>query len=176
MDREERLQLVLKVHQQCGFTLVEVLVAMAVLLLGLVPLLQLHVGSLRGLNRTHLHNEASMIARSKLAEVLAEKGEQLHAQRGRLDSSALATVYEWSAEVVAVDDKAPEVLENLQLSWADVRQVTVTVSWRDGQREDSLSLSAYHLTAMHENQRTGLSSQDDTNTSNARRTETGNLP
>ena len=138
-----------------GFTLVEVLVAIAVLLLGLVPLLQLHVGSLRNFSRAQLRTEASLVARSKLAEILADAEGKLQTQTGRLDNPELGAVYTWETEVSDVEDKmSPLFQDTVALDWQDVRQVTVTVSWMDGRREASLSLSTYHLVPTLEIQKT----------------------
>ena len=125
------------VRRQYGFSLVEVMVAIAVVLLGLVPLLQLHVQSLRTMSRAEQQRQAHHIAKTKMAEVLITGAIREGVQQGRVDDDSGGGVYDWQVSV------SPVTMDpNVDVDLTHLKRVTVAMKWRDGRREETLILES----------------------------------
>ena len=121
-----------------GFTLIEVLIALAVLAIGLVALLQLHVLSLRSSDRAARQGEALRLASDKLAEALAKPSPEPGAGAGG-EEGPMAGM-EWRVMV------APAAAAELNGAEAPgLMRVTVEVVWADGPRERKVGLTTYAL-------------------------------
>lgn len=109
-----------------GFTLIEVLAAVAVIALSFVVLL-----STEGLNiQRSLHAsrlmEASQLAREKMEEALAGGGTDI------TSDNQTEGPFQWSSTV-------------LDTSFSGLKELHVTVSWSEGRREESFNLAAFFL-------------------------------
>lgn len=121
-----------------AFTLVEVLIALAILGIGLVALLQLHVLSLRSADRAARQEDALRLATTKLAETLAKPVPE--AASGVAEDDDPAAGMSWRVTTRAV--------ESAELGGVEVPslfRVVVDVSWADGPRERKVSLATYVL-------------------------------
>lgn len=121
-----------------AFTLVEVLIALAILAIGLVALLQLHVLSLRAADRAARQDQAVRLAADKLAECLAKP--RLEGAAGVAGDDEPATGMEWR---VTTRDVNSADLDGMELP--GLIRVVVDVSWTDGPRERKVSLATYVL-------------------------------
>jgi len=102
-----------------GFTLIETMVAMAVLAFALLGLLGLHHQSLRSVIRAQQTTEAAMLAQSIMAEAELERFPDLGTTHGNFDSATAGWFqgFQWQRIVTP----SPEFI--------DVRIVTVTVRY-----------------------------------------------
>ena len=126
-----------------GFTFMEILVALCIVLIALVPLIHLHVVSIRMIDSGSHMAKATLLANDRLAEILARDIPELGKSSGRMEEEAGGAVYRWTS---VVTDAAVPALESTRLM--GLRQVHVEVTWQDGQRDAAVSLdSLVHIAA-----------------------------
>lgn len=117
-----------------GFTLLEILVAFAVLVVVVTVILQLFSGNLKTLSVSEDYVEATTQAEMKMREIL--------------ENSALSerTWSETTAEGYKVDVTVAETLEERtkNLSWK-MFEIALTVSWQKGKKDKSLSVRTFKL-------------------------------
>jgi general secretion pathway protein I len=117
-----------------GFTLIEVLVAIAIVAIALVAFLRLHLLSLDDTIRAQDLTTAVLLAQSKMATLgtFPEAGED----KGTFEGPELER-YSWTTEVTEhtldIGGSQPIELQRLQ----------VTVHWLDGQRDRAYTLETY---------------------------------
>ncbi|HSZ74974.1 MAG TPA: type II secretion system protein [Rhizomicrobium sp.] len=133
----------LKIHSRCqarrenaddGFTLIEVLVALAILGVSLATLLGVFSQSLEYTSRTRIETEARTLAQS----LLAETGDSAQLQIGETSGSTSSGLF-WRV-LVRPYDREP------QNSWP-VEAVTVIalVAWTESGRQKTLALDTLRL-------------------------------
>ena len=115
-----------KFRGQSGFTLLEVMAALSVLALAMVVLLQTD-----GLNATRtVHADrvlgAVQLAGEKMEEVFASLSEDLFSDNGEQDDG----IYSWERTIS-------------DTQYAGLKEVRLTVTWREGEREESFAVLAY---------------------------------
>jgi len=115
-----------------GFTLVEVMIAVAVVGIGMLGLLRLQVISIITTDHSRLLSRATTLAESKLAETLAAGCPQSGATHGRTDDDP---PLEWQ---VAVADDQPEAAPDIRLDGC--RRITVIVEWNEGRSRRDVRL------------------------------------
>lgn len=108
-----------------GFTLLELIVAIAILSFGLVGVLQAISAALAASRLAEDYSTAAILAEQKMAE-LSVSVEDLEAGEDSGDFGELFPRFAWSCRV---EDSGVEGL----------LQATVVVSWRSGQRERSFT-------------------------------------
>ncbi len=118
-----------------GFTLLEVMVALAIVAIVLVPLLHLHLKSLDATVQAQDLTTAVLLAEGHLASLgdFPEPGEE----EGTFDAPELAR-YRWQTVVTAKTLDTQSGGSNVE-----VRYIEVTVRWLDGQRQRHYTLEAY---------------------------------
>lgn len=116
-----------------GFTLVEALVAFAILAVVLVALYEAMGTSLNGFNRAAQADEALLVAQSELDRLTAMKTLPAEALQGAVEG----TPFRWRASVVADAQREPEHLRVSPLRLATLRLV---VSWRSGSRDREIAI------------------------------------
>jgi general secretion pathway protein I len=128
----------LKVENQ-GFTLLEVLVAMAILGIGLIVIIELFSGGLRLGRTSEEYTKAVGYARMKLEEISLAKSLEEGIEEGEFDRE-----YRWQVEVKKVDLLPPGRETSYQppvaLYW-----VRIEVLWKSGTRERTTALESYRL-------------------------------
>jgi len=141
--------------ESAGFTLLEVMIAVAILAIGLVTLFQLFSGSLRSVKVAADYSRAVMGARAKMDEVLGclyvEDFEALERQGefGAQDGEDLFQGYRW--EIVDEDYVVPELEQewDKQKSGEDkkflLKKITVRVIWKSGERDKQVELSTLKM-------------------------------
>jgi len=125
--------------QNQGFTLLEVLVAMAILGIGLVVIIELFSGGLRLGRTSEEYTKAVGYARMKLEEISLAKSLEEGIEEGEFDRE-----YRWQVEVKKVDLLPPGRETSYQppvaLYW-----VRIDVLWKSGTRERTTALESYRL-------------------------------
>jgi general secretion pathway protein I len=116
------------VKNKCGFTLLEVMIALAILALVGVAFLRAQAGSIRLLDESNQISLATLLAREKMAEL-----EGMGFPEAGKNSGTGGEAYpalRWEQVVTATEMPA-------------IREALVRVLWKDGTRERSLELVAY---------------------------------
>ena len=107
-----------------GFTLIEIIMAMAILAIGIIGVVRLLPVGLKASKSSEMVSKGAFLAQKKLEEL---KLAGFDAVAGDEPSVALAgeeAGYTWAAEVAEV------VLEDL-ISSDDIRSINLTVSWQE---------------------------------------------
>jgi general secretion pathway protein I len=119
-----------------GFTLLEVLVAVAIVAIALVTFMGLHLRSLDATIRAQDLTTAVLLAQAKMATMgeFPDTGEE----KGRFEGSELER-FQWAT---AVTEHTLDALSDGGQS-VTVRRLEVTVSWADGQQTRHYTLEAY---------------------------------
>jgi len=128
----------LKLGKIDAFTLIEVLIALAITLIGLVPLLHLLTTSILMADSAWNLSQATLIGNSKLAEVIAENNLEIGIDEGSVESEEKEIVFDWQSKVIEANINE---LEDSGLK--DLRKVTVTVNWHEGQSQKQIFLTTY---------------------------------
>jgi general secretion pathway protein I len=118
-----------------GFTLLEVLVAVAIVAIALLTFMGLHLRSLDATIRAQDLTTAVLLAQAKMATMgeFPDTGEE----KGRFEGPELER-FQWST---AVTEHTLAALEGGQS--VSVRRLEVTVYWADGQQTRHYTLEAY---------------------------------
>jgi general secretion pathway protein I len=118
-----------------GFTLLEVLVAVAIVAIALVTFMGLHLRSLDATIRAQDLTTGVLLAQAKIATMgeFPETGEE----QGKFEGPELER-FQWAT---AVTEHTLDALEGGQT--VTVRRLEVTVSWADGQQTHHYTLEAY---------------------------------
>ena len=122
--------------KESGFTLLEVLVAVSIIGIALVVLLRLHLLSLDATLAAQDLSTAVLLAQGKMATFLAQSPEAGD-DEGQFDGPDLER-FTWTTSVTQFDLGPQDRAGSL-----GVRHVTVSVHWREGNRNRSYSLETY---------------------------------
>lgn len=128
----------LYLHKVAAFTLIEVLIALAITVIGLVPLLHLLITSILMTDSAWNLSQATLIGNSRLVEVITENNLEIGTDKGSVESQEKEIVFDWKSTVTEADI---EELEDTGLT--GLRKVTVTVMWREGQNQKQIFLTTY---------------------------------
>jgi prepilin-type N-terminal cleavage/methylation domain-containing protein len=132
-----------------GFTLLEVLVAMAILGIGLIVIIELFSGGLRLGRTSEEYTRAVGYARMKLEEISLAKTLEEGIEEGEFDRE-----YRWQVEVKKVD-LLPPGRETIYQPAVTLYWVRIEVLWQSGIRERATALESYRvLKAEESGQRT----------------------
>jgi general secretion pathway protein I len=127
-------------NPSAGFTLLEVLVAMAILGIGLCVILELFSGGLRSAKVSEEYVKATWHGKGKMEEVLSAKDLTEGVTEGSFDSQ-----FSWTLEVkkanpsMSTAEPAGEEGESLPV---DLYQVVLKVTWPSGARQRTLELES----------------------------------
>lgn len=120
-----------------GFTLVEVVVAMAILGISLVLVIELFSGGLRLGRASEEYTVAAQLARQKIEEIALYKQVEEGIEEGEFDST-----YRWQVKVKKIDllllanetDYKPP---------ADLYQIQVRIIWKSGSKERTTRIETF---------------------------------
>ncbi len=116
-------------HPDGGFTLLEVIVAMAIFAAGIVAVIHLFSGGLRLSAGSRDAMESTIYARQRMEEALLAPNPVEGRERGMFGEK-----YRWEVATVFVPQDEEKPYDEIRLR--------VTVLWRDGEDERSVDLSA----------------------------------
>jgi general secretion pathway protein I len=123
-----------------GFTLIEVVVAMAILGIGLVVIIELFGGGLRLGRTSEEYTRAVGYARMKLEEVSLTQSLEEGVQEGEFNRD-----FRWQVEVKKVNLLPPTGLETDYRPPVELYQVRIQVIWNSGLRERTTGLESYRI-------------------------------
>ena len=129
-----------KTHQSSrnrGFTLIEVVVALAILGVGLTVIIELFSGGLRLARASMEYTKAVNYARTKMEEIAVKSAVQEGTGEGESDDKS----FRWQVVMKKVDllsiDKSMDYKPPIELY-----QVKIDVFWKSGSKERSTSLES----------------------------------
>lgn len=129
-----------------AFTLIEVMVSVAILSIGLVLILQGLARSLNILRIVEDNMEATFTAENKMAEsdILAKEDWDDY-ESGLSDSFESEDIeYDWKIEVKPVVwDSADLGLEEIPEIYQELNEVSASLSWKEGKRNGEVIFSTY---------------------------------
>jgi prepilin-type N-terminal cleavage/methylation domain-containing protein len=121
-----------------AFTLIEVLIALAITLIGLVPLLHLLTTSILMTDSAWNLSQATLIGNARLAEVMSQNDLEIGTDKGSVESREKEIIFDWQSEVTQAS------IEELQeINPTGLHKVTVTVIWPEGQNQKQISLTTF---------------------------------
>ncbi len=132
-----------------GFTLIEVVVAMAILGIGLVVIIELFGGGLRLGRVSQEYTKASGYARVKMEEINLASALEEGIQRGEFDGQ-----FRWQVEVKKVS-LLPSSQETIYRPPVDLFWVRVDILWKSGSKERAAALESYRLLKAEESGQSG---------------------
>lgn len=124
-----------------GFTLVEIMVSVAILSIGLVLILQGLVFSLGALRISEDNLTATLAAESKMAEAQILAKEDWDKLKSGLDEEWEFADLEcqWEIEVTPVEWQ----MEEVPAGYEDLNQVDAALAWQEGKRKGRIPLTTY---------------------------------
>jgi general secretion pathway protein I len=134
-----------------GFTLLEVMVALAILALGVVTVLELFSGSLRIGTKASRHTQATLYAQNLMDRIFAEPLLMEGEEGGEFSGG-----YGWRARVQEIHPD--ENLTRMQLSrqnpteFFHLLDIEVRVSWDEGRGEQAFVLHSLRVITTQQNQ------------------------
>jgi general secretion pathway protein I len=135
------------VFSTTGFTLIEVVVAMAILSVGIAVLIELFSGSLRLLRTSGEYTKAVNYARVKMEELTVKPTMNEGTEEGEFDGA-----YRWQVDVKRVDI-LPARIETDFKPPVELFLVKVHVLWRSGAKERSAVLETYRTFKLEEEEK-----------------------
>jgi len=126
-----------KSRREGGFTLVEVVVAMAVLGISLVLIIELFSGGLRLGRASEEYTLAGQLARQKMEELSLTQPIAEGIEEGEFDST-----YRWQVEVKKIDILSIP-LETDYRPPADLYQIQIHIIWKSGSKERSTRIETF---------------------------------
>lgn len=156
-----------------GFTLLEVIIALAIMILALSSILTVESNSINASARARQMNIVAMLAKSKMVEVEYSLEGKTFDEVKKEDGGNFETPYEdfrWTRTITELEfpNLAPsgaqggggaegssdvtEMLTKLVTNFLSkaMREVTVTIFWRRGTAEQKFSVSTYWVDLNHE--------------------------
>ena len=123
---------------QRGFTLIEVVVAVAILGIGLVVIIELFGGGLRMERTSEEYTKAVGYARMKMEEISFAPGLEEGVQEGEFDRD-----YRWQVEVKKVELIPSRGIETSYSPLVELYRIRVDVLWKSGLQEKTAWIESY---------------------------------
>lgn len=123
-----------------AFTLIEVVLALAIASISLLVLLKLHLVSTVLADRAEVSTQAVLLAYGKIAEALAEGYPNPGVTTGSVQHGS--TTFQWHREVA---DNYPYEFNDFypDLSLKGIRKISININWRAGNADKNLFMSTY---------------------------------
>jgi Tfp pilus assembly protein PilW len=121
-----------------GFSFLEVLIALCVVLIALVPLIRLHLTSIHMIDSSSRRARAMLLANAKMTEIIAMETPDLGGKsKGRVEDEC-GVVFSWSRMV-----KDAELSDVTETPLPGLCQVHVDVTWKDGRQDAVVSADTF---------------------------------
>jgi general secretion pathway protein I len=120
-----------------GFTLIEVVVALAVLSIGMVVIIELFSGGLRIGRTSAEYTRAVNFARFRMEEISANATIDEGTEQGRFDDH-----YRWQTQVKRVPFLPVDSNSDFRPP-VDFYQVRISILWQSGSKEKSINIESY---------------------------------
>jgi len=122
-------------RNQSGYTIIETLVALAILSTGLVGFYSVGGTSLRATSHIARVNDAILLAQSMLDQVASQQD----LLESRMNGSFAGTPYKWTMSAI----RLPDTVQGEGA--AHLQDVTLTITWREGVKQQSIIVPTRHL-------------------------------
>ena len=132
-----------------GFTLIEIVVAMAILGIGLVVIIELFAGGLRLGRASEEYTKAAGYARMKLEEIAMTELTGEGIQQGQFDPE-----YRWQMEARKINLLPIEKTTDFKPA-VELYQIRFSVLWRSGMKERSTVFQSYKIVKLPADERKG---------------------
>ncbi len=129
-----------------GFTLIEIVVALAILGIGLTVIIELFSGGLRLGRTSEDYTKAIGYGRLKMEEIISKENIEEGNNEGDFDKT-----FRWQVDIKKVDLLPPDKSQDLKLP-INLFQVKVNILWKSGSRERSASLETYKTSKSEESE------------------------
>jgi general secretion pathway protein I len=133
--------------RETGFTLIEVVVAMAILGIGITMMIELFSGSLRLVRTSGEYTKAVNYARVKMEEMTLKPTTNEGIEEGEFDKT-----YRWQVDVKRMD-LLSATIETDYKPPVQLFQVKVHVVWKSGTKERSTVLETYRTIKLEEEEK-----------------------
>jgi len=130
-----------------GFTLIEVVVAFAILSVGLTVIIELFAGGLRLARVSEEYTKAVNHGRIKMEEIAIKPKMEEGSEEGKFDET-----FRWRVGVKKVDILPMEKKPDLKVP-VELFQIQVKVIWQSGSKERSTSVETYKMIRVEEDEK-----------------------
>lgn len=124
------------INHKKGFSLLELIIAIGVLAIGLVGVLQIFPVGLRASYRSGMMTKAAFLAKNKTEQAKMAGFDALAKLPPEIPLSGTEGDFDWQ---ISIDNVQLEGLE----PGADIRKLTVTISWIERERKRSKDFVTY---------------------------------
>ncbi len=128
----------MQIRRPRGFTLIEVVAALAIVSIALLALLRLHLISMRAADKAQVLSQAVFLAQEKMTEALSGGYPPVGTQSGVVDTDGPA--FTWRTEVT---EARPAQSPPSDLKLSRLRQLSVDVAWPKGAGQDHIQFTTY---------------------------------
>jgi general secretion pathway protein I len=118
-----------------GFTLIEVLVALALLAVGLTTLIELFSGSLSLAHSSRVYTTATFLANQKMGETLLSEENQSQSGNFEYPYEDFSYTVELDSQELPVTMPEDSLFEENIPPMPSLKKIRVTVSWEENHRE-----------------------------------------
>ena len=122
-----------------GFTLIETVIALAIVGIGLTVILELFSGGLRLARTSEEYTKAMNFARMKLEEIITQQNIEEGTDEGEFDDT-----FHWQTSTKKIDLLPVEKDTDFKPP-VDLFQVKVDVLWKSGAKEKSATIESYKV-------------------------------
>ena len=126
--------------------MIEIVVAMAILGIGLIVIIELFSGGLRLGRTSEEYTKAVGLARMKLEEIALTEHLEEGEEEGEFDKD-----FRWQIGVNKVDILPPERFTEFKPP-VELYQIKVNIVWKSGSRERSAGVETYKTVSTHDQQ------------------------
>lgn len=124
-----------------AFTLIEVMVAVAILSLGLVLVIQVFSACLRAVESSSNLSKAAILAQSKLSEIEVMSLYEKPVSRDEFKGGASG--FNWKVESLRQEIEADKIWQRADEEETLLYQVTVTIFWQERGKKRDLKFTSY---------------------------------
>jgi prepilin-type N-terminal cleavage/methylation domain-containing protein len=126
-----------KFKTQLGFTLLEVVIAMAIVGLGVVALMEIFSLGLRLTTASAARTEAVAYSRQVMDEFLVRQMFD-----GRADAGSIGKTHRWQVDVQPLRDSTADLRTTMR--W-DINQITLRMRYPDGERDKLVEMQTLRI-------------------------------
>jgi len=130
-----------------GFTLIETVIALAILGIGLTVIIELFSGGLRLARTSEEYTKAMNFARMKLEEIITQQKIEEGTDEGEFDDT-----FHWQMSTKKIDLLPVEKDSDFKPP-VDLFQVRVDVLWKSGSKERSATIESFKVNKPEQNEK-----------------------